>query len=388
MIIIYPVNTTFPSTRANTIQILNTANAVANAGNIVHLIARKGSASEEEIFEYYGVRRSEKLQLHLVPPAKWLTSARGQESLVFKQTIQVLHENRKDSKVLFTRDPLFARILVNFRTLFRFKLVYEAHTLFSETAKETYMPIAWNEQKEKRIRKREKFVFSKVDGIVFITSSLRNFVQQRFPIQQPSAVIHDGANVPDAPSAEKKPGVLCYSGQFYWWKGMSTLMESMRWVEGGTLRLYGGGYSTVHDDLALMQKVIDQHGLQNKIEFQGFLPPSKIPAALAECSIGILPLPRNVIANHCNSPLKLFDYMAQGLAVVSSDLLTIREIIEHGRNGHLVPAGDPRALAGGIHRLLSDEAYRQSLVQSAFETVRNYSWQQRGQRLSEFLATV
>ena len=42
----------------------------------------------------------------------------------------------------------------------------------------------------------------------------------------------------------KKPGVLCYSGQFYWWKGMSTLMESMRWVEDGILRLYGGGYST------------------------------------------------------------------------------------------------------------------------------------------------
>ena len=50
MIIIYPVNTSFPSTRANTIQILNTANALAEAGNEVHLICRKGSTSPKKKF--------------------------------------------------------------------------------------------------------------------------------------------------------------------------------------------------------------------------------------------------------------------------------------------------------------------------------------------------
>ena len=74
---------------------------------------------------------------------------------------------------------------MNCEQLFTFKIVYEAHTLFSETARETYMPIAWNEQKEKRIRKREKFVFSKADAIVFISASLRDFVAATIP--SPSA---------------------------------------------------------------------------------------------------------------------------------------------------------------------------------------------------------
>ena len=308
---------------------------------------------------------------------------------MLKKTMDVLGQHRKQPKIVFTRDPLFARILIHFRRILNQRVVYEAHTLFSETARETYMPIAWSPQKEKRIRKREQFVFSKADAIVFISSSLRDFVQQRIPVRQPSAIVHDGTVVPEAPPWNaKQPGILCYSGQFYWWKGMSALMESMRWVEHAVLRMYGGGYSTVHDDMGLMQKVIEQYSLRDRIEFRGLVPPSKIPEVLAECSIGVLPLPMNVIANHCNSPLKLFDYMAHGLAVVSSDLLTIREIIDHGRNGHLVPPDDPKALADGINRLLQDDAYRKSLAQSAFETVHRYTWAERARLLSDFLHSL
>jgi glycosyltransferase involved in cell wall biosynthesis len=250
------------------------------------------------------------------------------------------------------------------------------------------MPIAWSEKKEQRIRRREQLVFGKADGVVYISASLKDFVAEKFPVSGPQVVIHDGTTLRPATSSERDPSILCYSGQFYWWKGMSTLMESMRWVRSGTLRMYGGGYSTVHDDMALMQKVIDEHQLKDRIEFCGFLPPSRVPDALAQCSIGVLPLPMNVIANRCNSPLKLFDYMANGLAVVASDLLTIREIVHHGVNGHLVPPGDPQALAAGINRLLEDAVYRNSLASAALDTVAQYSWAERGRRLHSFLNSL
>ena len=390
MIVVYPVNTSFPSPRANTIQILNTATAMAEAGNEVHLVARKSNAEEAEIFRYYGIQKPPDLHLHLVPAGKWWKSSKAQESLVLKKTVHVLAANRSRIKVVFTRDPLFARLLINMRSMFRMKVVYEAHTLFSVTARETYMPVAWSEQKEKRLHAREKFVFAKADGIVYISSSLKDFVAEKFSPKQPSAVIHDGARMPPQTSATsgREQNLICYTGQFYWWKGMSTLMESMRWVEGGKLVLFGGGYSTVKDDLALMQKVIDQYALQDRIEFRGFVPPSEVAGAVSGCSIGVLPLPNNVIANRCNSPLKLFDYMAQGIAVVASDLLTIREIIKHGVNGHLVEPGNPEALAGGINAVLQDPEYRQRLVQSALDTARSYTWSERGRHLTTFLRSI
>lgn len=385
MIVVYPVNTVFPSARANTIQILHTAHALAAQGHEVHLIGKKGPSTVEEIFRHYGIPSQSSLNLHLVPAPRLLNSAKGHESLVMKRTVQILSRFRKSPKILFTRDPLFAGLFLNLRGLFRFRLVYEAHTLFFVTAKETYMPVAWSETKEKRIARREKRVLAKADGVVFISRSLQEFAATYFPPPANSVVIHDGAVWPVELSTKKKPNLICYSGQFYLWKGMATLLESMRWVDGAKLLLYGGGYSTVQDDLKEISRIIDEFKLRDKIEVRSYLPPSGIGEAIAECSIGALPLPKNIIGNHCNSPLKLFDYMAGGLAVVSSDLLTIREIIDHGRNGHLVAPGDPKALADGINLLVNDPGYRNSLAAAARDTARAYTWQERGIHLSRFL---
>ncbi|HET6267717.1 MAG TPA: hypothetical protein VFG11_08370, partial [Acidobacteriota bacterium] len=106
MIIIYPVNTTFPSPRANTIQILQTANALAAAGHDVHLLAKRGQTTEAGIFEYYGLSPNPTLTLHLIPEPRLIKSAKGHESLVLKRTLQVLSHFRNQRKVVFTRDPL------------------------------------------------------------------------------------------------------------------------------------------------------------------------------------------------------------------------------------------------------------------------------------------
>ena len=388
MVIIYPVNTAFPSTRANTIQILQTANALAAAGNEVHLIAKSGTSDPSTIFEYYGISAAQSLHFHFVPAPVFFAGSKTHESLVLKRTIQILTRFKTREKFIFTRDPLFAEILIKLRRLFRFKVVYEAHTLFFITAKETYMPVAWSKSKEERIHKREERVFSRADGIVFISSSLKDLVQENFPLSRPNTIVHDGTFVPSTLPENKSAGTICYSGQFYWWKGMSTLIESLRWVNGAILRLYGGEYSTVNDDIALMNKVIKEHSLENKIEFRGFVVPGKIRHSIQECEVGVLPLPKNIIANRCNSPLKLFDYMANGLAVVSSDLLTIKEIIQHGETGHLVEPGNPEALAEGINYVLSNDQYRQKLITNAFKFVKRFSWEHRGIKLSEFLRTL
>lgn len=384
MIVVYPVNTIFPSARANTIQILRTAHALAVEGHDVHLIGKKGPSSLSDIYQYYGIPQTTRLNLQLVPAPRLLKTAKGHESLVMKRALQILSHFRKSPKILFTRDPLFASLFLRMKRILRLRVVYEAHTIFFVTAKETYMPIAWSEEKGRRIRKREERVLHKSDGVVFISSSLRDFTQQYFSLPANSAVIHDGTALPALAAAQKQPNLICYSGQFYLWKGVATLLESMRWVEGAKLRLYGGGYSTVQDDLNEIHRILDEFSLRDKVEIHGFVPPAKIGETIAECSIGVLPLPKNIIGNHCNSPLKLFDYMANGLAVVASDLLTIREVIQHGLNGHLVAPGDPRALAEGINVLLHDSSYRSALATAARETARAYTWQERARQLIRF----
>ena len=269
-------------------------------------MARQGLSSMEEIYFYYGIEPEPNLTIHLVPAPRILQISKLHESLILKKSVQLLRKFRGESQIVFTRDPLFASLLLKMRKLLDFRLVYEAHTLFFITAKETYMPIAWNERKAVRIRKREDFVFRYSDGIVFISSSLRNFAAEYFPIPKYAAVIHDGASVPAVKPSKKQDHLLCYSGQFYGWKGVSTLLRAMKWVDGGILRIYGGGYSTVKDDLLQMQSIIEELDLSKKVELCGFLPPSKIAEAISECSVGVLPLPEQYHRESMQFSIKAF----------------------------------------------------------------------------------
>jgi glycosyltransferase involved in cell wall biosynthesis len=64
-------------------------------------------------------------------------------------------------------------------------------------------------------------------------------------------------------------------------------------------------------------------------------------------------------------PIALLEAMALGRAVVATRVGGIPEVIEHAREGVLVPPGDPRALADAILALLRDQVLRQQLGNGA-----------------------
>ena len=75
------------------------------------------------------------------------------------------------------------------------------------------------------------------------------------------------------------------------------------------------------------------------------------------------------------TPLKPFEAMRSGRAVVVADLPALAEIVEDGKTGCLYPAGDAQALADTINRLLQDESLRDKLGESAkYWIYRNRTW--------------
>ena len=65
------------------------------------------------------------------------------------------------------------------------------------------------------------------------------------------------------------------------------------------------------------------------------------------------------------SPLTMFEAMALGRAIVASDIPGIREVIDHGRTGLLVPPGNADALRGAIASLVEDPDLRTRLGNAA-----------------------
>ena len=70
----------------------------------------------------------------------------------------------------------------------------------------------------------------------------------------------------------------------------------------------------------------------------------------------------------------LLEAMASGKPIVASDIHGYRSVVRRGEQGLLVPPQDPRALAGALARLLSDDDLRARMGAAGRERARQFSW--------------
>ena len=84
------------------------------------------------------------------------------------------------------------------------------------------------------------------------------------------------------------------------------------------------------------------------------------------------------------SPLKLFEYMASGTPIISSDLPSIREILS-SENAMLVPPGDQEALTEAIKNTIKDRTLVSKKAVQAFQDVAKYTWDKRAKRILDFI---
>ena len=83
------------------------------------------------------------------------------------------------------------------------------------------------------------------------------------------------------------------------------------------------------------------------------------------------------------SPLKLFEYMAAGKAIIAPDQPNIREVLEHRRTALLFDPVSPEAMWQGIETLVRDAALRARLGVAAREEVlrRDFTWAGNARRV-------
>ncbi len=119
------------------------------------------------------------------------------------------------------------------------------------------------------------------------------------------------------------------------------------------------------------------------IALTGEVPYQEIPRLLSKATIGwyaVLPTPNYLKA----IPIKIFEYMAAGLAIVCSNMGFVKAIIEQAECGLLAEAGNPEAHALALLHLLQhpDEA-REMGENGRRAVLEQYNWDKEGEKLLE-----
>jgi len=372
----------FPMERANGIQTVQTAHALARSGARVRLLVRylDPRRAHRPPLSFYDLNSHPDLDLIAVAFAGPLGRLR------FLSASLVHLASGSPSDVVLTRDLVLADAILHMPTRLRPRLVYEAHTIasvFADERRSLYDQASdSSDAKRRRLDRREARVCRGADGLVMITEHLRAALAARHGTLPISAVVADGCHVPD--SAPERPAStsphVVYIGQLYPWKGVDRLIEAIGLVPRCRLTVVGGLVG--EPDRIRIQELVQRLNLGSRIRLEGFVAPAELERFRREATLFVIPnLAGSQTSERYTSPLKLFEAMAANRPIVASDLPSLREILSHEHNALLVRPGDPRAIAEAVARLASDLSLGERLSRQAFRDVQSFSWIARAERL-------
>ncbi|HET6598295.1 MAG TPA: glycosyltransferase family 4 protein [Anaerolineales bacterium] len=183
--------------------------------------------------------------------------------------------------------------------------------------------------------------------------------------------------------------IVMWIGGFYPWHDLSLLLESFALTlqrrPDARLVLVGDGQTRL-----AVENTVKKAGMQHAVIMTGKIAHSEMPDMLSIADVAVVPsAPLTAGIGGTGTPLKLFEYMAAGKAIVATALNEAAEVIQHGRNGILVEPGDVNAFAEATLKLINNPNERRCLSHNAREqAVKQFSWEHYTRRLEEIYFRV
>jgi glycosyltransferase involved in cell wall biosynthesis len=366
--------TYLPARRANTIQVMKMAQALATLGHDLLVLVpgriQGQSPSWNELAHHYGLRQRFEIE--------WVSTNPHLRSYDYGlKAIQLARE--WDADLIYTRLPQAATL----SSFMGIPTVYEVHDLPQGTLGPWLLA---------------RFLKGRgARALIVITEALKDGLVSKFslPDNLPLIVAPDGvdlARYQNLPSPSKARQLLSsplhispstfvagYTGHLYPGRGSDLILEIAAQLADITFLLVGGEPENVER----VRQQVQSRELEN-IYLTGFVPNADLPLYQAACDMLLMPYQKQVSASSGGdiarylSPMKLFEYLACGRCIISSNLPVLREVLNND-NSVLLPPDDLDAWVTSILELRRNSEKRNQLAIQAKRDSQEYSWEKRAE---------
>lgn len=365
----YVVNARIPTEKAHGYQISKMCEAFANLGIEVHLVVpKKNNFIKEDVFNFYNVKQN--FSIHYLPVIGISPDYFILQTAVFLYKVKNFTKaNIGKNDIIYTRDFAVSWFFRKYP-----RLMYEVHTA-SNLLK------LWKGPWKNPLR------------VVVITNQLKKILISRGIAGEKIIVAPDAVDLSDF---EKLPSrqearhqlnlpldkkLVGYVGKFHTLgnvtKGIGTLIESLRFLDDDVVAVMVGG---MKKEIKHYKKMAEMLGVAQRVKFVPLQPRVKVPLYLKAMDVLVMPSPKLPFYQYYTSPLKLFEYMASGVAIVASDLPALREILNEN-NAKLVIPDNPKNLAEGVDKVLKDDNFAYRIICQAKKDVQDYTWEKRAKSI-------
>lgn len=252
---------------------------------------------------------------------------------------------------------------------------------------------SWEEQQQYGVgsQKLAKYTHSEITGharlCVAVSGAMRRFlIEDGIPDEKLIAVpngidatiFHPNINADDVRARyniSPDAVLIVFVGSFQPYHRVDLLLEAFSRVQSATpahLLLVGAG----REEPAAREHAAKLN-LMARTTFSGHVDYRAVPQHIAAADVAIMPA-----TNTYGNPMKVYEYMALGKAVLAPNQETITEIGTHGKDLLTFPPEDIPTMAATLAQVIDDAALRQRLGTQAAQTIAQaHTWEQRAQTL-------
>ncbi|MCY7357359.1 MAG: glycosyltransferase [Rudanella sp.] len=215
-----------------------------------------------------------------------------------------------------------------------------------------------------------------------------SYLTEYHSLALPCAVVHNfpekTAGRPRSPkrdvvSADSSTIDLCYLGLITNDRGLDTMLAVLNKLENSRLHLFGRMADDCLDELT---------AFGDRVRWYGHVSQAVAFPIMRQCVAGLALL--KPVGDYPDSyPTKLFEYMALGLPVITSNFPLYRSVLENHQCGFCVDPTDVVSLVAHITWLVEHPGEAESLGENGFESVQVYhNWETEANKLLELYQNI
>jgi glycosyltransferase involved in cell wall biosynthesis len=367
MKLVYVANTILPSKKANSLQTMKMCEAFARIGHETYLLLPKIANQQIDPFEYYDIPPLFEIIRCPFPGVKG------------KNIIYGLHEAKQVLRM--NPDIVYGRCLFG---------CTHAAWMGYPVIFETHIPV-WQNSPLTSLYFKALSVSKNLKRVVLISKALKEYFMEHsslpadklLPAHSGASEIKQGKEIEEVQWPGRPQCLqLGYTGHLYPGKGIEIIENLAEHIDDVDFHIIGGFSQDIN---------FWQDRIKNKnVHFHGFLTQPKLNGCFKHLDVCLLPNQRSVSASSTmnskdvdigefTSPMKLFEYMAHGKAIVASDLPQLREVLNDS-NACLVCPDDISQWIAAIIKMKTDARLRKQIANSAYnDFLNNYSWIKRAE---------
>lgn len=242
-------------------------------------------------------------------------------------------------------------------------VVYDAHEYFSEVPEVVSRP-----RVQQFWKWWEKLWIPKVQAAYTVSTGIQKILSETH--QVPFQLVR---NVPSyyLPEfkAEVKEKYILYQGALNEGRGLEFIIKAMHQVPA-FLQIIGEG------DLSLsLRKLVQNEKLQNKVFFEGFIPPGQLKAYTTRAYIGINVSEPLGLSYYHSLNNKFFDYIMAGLPAITNDFPEYRAHMSKFETGILIAEANVDSIAQACNTLLNNTELHSQIRTNCLHAALEWNWQ-------------